>query len=90
MPQGLLPSIHPTRLLTSASVRTRVVLLALIPLAGFVASGLAYLSGERNVTTAIQTVPQSIAISDATRELKHGINGIRIIVRDSMQRRPKS
>jgi methyl-accepting chemotaxis protein len=82
MPKGLLTSIHPTRLLTSVSVRTRVVLLALIPVAGFVASGMAYLSGERNVAAAMETVQQAIAISDATRDFKRGINGIRIVVRD--------
>ena len=82
MLKGLLPSIHPTRLLTSVSVRTRVVLLALIPVAGFAASGIAYLSGERNVAAAMHTVQQSIAISDATREFKRGINGIRLVVRD--------
>src|SRR4051794_5461961 len=82
MSKGLLPSIHPTRLLTSVSVRTRVVLLALIPVAGFAASGLSYLSGERNVAAAMHTVQQSIAISDASREFKRGVNGIRIVVRD--------
>ena len=41
----LLPSIRLNRLFTSISVRTRIVLLALVPVAGFAASGLTYLSG---------------------------------------------
>ena len=85
MLKGLLPSIHPTKLLTSVSVRTRVVLLALIPVAGFGASGIAYLSGERNVAAAMDTVQQSIAIADASREFKRGVNAMRIIVRDFNQ-----
>lgn len=79
---GLLPSIHPSAMLAHVSVRSRVVLLALIPVVGFAASGISYLSGERNETAAMQTMQQSIAVSDATREFKRGINGMRIVVRD--------
>jgi len=82
MLKGLFPSIHPTQLLTSVSVRRRVVVLALIPVAGFAASGVAYLAGERNVAAAMQTVQQSVAVSDATREFRRAANGIRIVSRD--------
>ena len=34
------------RLLTSFSVRTRIIVLALIPVVGFLANGLTYVSGE--------------------------------------------
>ena len=36
-------------MLTSFSVRTRIVVLALIPVVGFLANGLTYVSGERDV-----------------------------------------
>jgi methyl-accepting chemotaxis protein len=78
----LLPSIRPMRMLTFVSVRTRIILLALIPVAGFAASATAYLSGERSVAMAMHTVQQSIVISDASREFKRAVTGIRIIGKD--------
>ena len=47
------------RLLSSISVRSRIVLLALIPVAGFAANGLTYLSGEQAVGSAFRTVQRS-------------------------------
>src|SRR3974390_2339737 len=82
MLKGLFPSIPPTQLLASVSVRRRVMVLALVPVAGFAASGVAYLAGERNVAVAIQTVQQSVAVSDATREFRRAAVGIRIVSRD--------
>jgi len=47
------------RLLTSISVRTRIIVLALIPVLGFLANGLTYFSGEGAVGTAFETVKHS-------------------------------
>ena len=47
------------RMLTSVSVRTRIVVLAMIPVAGFLANGLTYTSGEGDVGRAFATVTQS-------------------------------
>ncbi len=44
-----LPFNRLARMLTSVSVRTRIVVLALIPVAGFLANGLTYASGEGDV-----------------------------------------
>ena len=43
-----------TRMLTSFSVRTRIIVLALIPVAGFLANGLTYISGESDVGTRLR------------------------------------
>ena len=67
------PIIRADPALAFVSVRTRIILLALIPVAGFAASATAYLSGERNVGIAMQSVQQSIAISEASREFKRAI-----------------
>jgi methyl-accepting chemotaxis protein len=80
--RGLLAPSRLWRLLTSASVRTRIILLALIPVAGFAASGYSYLSGERSVAAAMRTTQHSIAIADASREFKRAVNGMRIVVKD--------
>ena len=70
------------RLAGSLSVRTRIIVLALIPVIGFIANGLTYVSGEADVGTAFQTVKHATALSDASRDFKIAIAGMRIAVKD--------
>jgi methyl-accepting chemotaxis protein len=70
------------RLLTSISVRSRIVLLAMIPVIGFLANGLTYISGEGDVGTAFVTVKHSAALADASRDFKSAIAAMRIAVKD--------
>lgn len=70
------------RVLTSFSVRTRIVVLALIPVAGFLANGLTYVSGEGDVGRAFGIVTQSTALADASRDFKGAVAAMRIIVKD--------
>ena len=78
----LFPLNQATRLLTSISVRSRIVVLALIPVIGFLANGLTYVSGEGDVGTAFETVKYSGALAGASRDFKSAIAAIRIIVKD--------
>jgi methyl-accepting chemotaxis protein len=71
-----------TRPLSAISVRTRIIVLALVPVVGFLATGLNYISGEREVGTAFETVKRSAALADASRDFKSAIAAIRIIVKD--------
>ncbi len=73
---------HIARPLTSRSVRTRIIVLALIPVLGFVANGWTYLAGERDVGKAFQTVTQSRQLADASRDFKIAIAAMRIAVKD--------
>ncbi len=70
------------RLLTSISVRTRIVVLALIPVVGFLANGLTYVSGEGDVGAAFDTVKHSTALADASRDFKSAIAAMQITVKD--------
>ena len=70
------------RLLANFSVRTRIIVLALIPVAGFLANGLTYLSGESDVGNAFQTVKHSAALADASRDFKSTIAAMRITLKD--------
>ncbi len=70
------------RLLATMSVRTRIVVLAAIPVVGFLANGLTYLSGERDVATAFATVNRSGALADASRDFKSALATMRIVVKD--------
>ena len=78
----LSPITRLNRLLTSFSVRTRIVVLALIPVVGFVANGLTYLSGESDVGRAFQTVDNSRRLADASQDFKSAIAAMRITLKD--------
>jgi methyl-accepting chemotaxis protein len=73
---------RPGRLLASVSVRTRIIALALMPVVGFAANGLTYISGERDVDTAFQTVQRSTALADASRDFKTAVSSMRITAKD--------
>lgn len=72
----------PRRLFTSLSVRNRIVLLALIPVAGFLANGLTFVSSESEVAAAFDTGERAATLADASREFKIAINAMRISVKD--------
>jgi methyl-accepting chemotaxis protein len=74
--------IRLSRLLTSFSVRTRIVVLAVIPVVGFLASGLTYLAGERDVASAFATVNSSGTLTDASRNFKSAVASMRVITKD--------
>jgi methyl-accepting chemotaxis protein len=66
----------------SLSVRTRVIVLALIPVAGFLATGITYISGEREVADAFETADRAATLADASREFKIAVGSMRISVKD--------
>src|SRR3569833_2368062 len=75
-------SWSPTRLLTSFSVRTRIVVLALAPVLGFFANGLTYVAGEGEVSGAFRTVADARALAGASRDLKIAIASVSIAAKD--------
>jgi methyl-accepting chemotaxis protein len=72
----------PRRLFASLSVRNRIVLLALIPVAGFLANGLTYMSSESEVAAAFDTAERAATLADASREFKIAVDAMRINVKD--------
>jgi methyl-accepting chemotaxis protein len=82
LPPQLQLLARPSRLLASISVRFRIIVLALIPVVGFVANGWTYLSGEREVGRAFQTVTNSARLADASRDFKIAIAAMRMAVKD--------
>ncbi len=57
-------------LLSRLSVRVRLIVLSLIPVAGFVAVGAAYVSSEHAVESAFGSVRQSSRLAEASRAFK--------------------
>ena len=62
--------LSPLRLITNVSVRTRIVVLAMIPVIGFIANGLAFTTGESDVEDAFGIVKNAAVLSDASREFR--------------------
>jgi methyl-accepting chemotaxis protein len=71
-----------TQLLSGVSVRTRIIALALIPVIGLLASGIAYWSGESEVGRAFDTMKRASDLADASHELKNAVAVMRIGARD--------
>jgi methyl-accepting chemotaxis protein len=76
-----------SRLLTTFSVRTRLIVLALVPVVGFLANGLTYVAGEREVDSAVRSVAESHALADASRDFKIATAAMRISVKDIARNR---
>jgi methyl-accepting chemotaxis protein len=70
------------RLTGSLSVSARIVLLALVPVMGFLANGYTYVSGEGDVSSAFDTAESAASLADASREFKIAIGSMRIAVKD--------
>jgi methyl-accepting chemotaxis protein len=70
------------RLLYVMSVRTRIIVLAVIPPVGFLANGITFMSSEGEVSAAFQAVKHSAALADASRDFKSAIAEMRISVKD--------
>jgi methyl-accepting chemotaxis protein len=79
---SLLRTLHPARLVRALSVRTRILLIALIPVVGFVANGISFMSGEREVAGAFERYRRADATADASHSLKEAISRMRIAARD--------
>ncbi len=65
--------MHFARIFSKLSVRARIVVLGLIPVIGFLANGIAFLSGDAEVGQAFDSVHRNTAVSDASRDLKTGL-----------------
>jgi methyl-accepting chemotaxis protein len=61
------------KVFSKMSVRARIVVLAAIPVIGFLAIGLAYMSGDVEVGRAFDSVHRDTAVADASRDLKTGL-----------------
>ena len=75
-------SLSFARIVSSYSVRSRIIVLALIPVVGFLANGVNFMSSEGTVATAFQTVKHSAGLIDASRDFKGAISSMRLSARD--------
>ncbi|HZD90764.1 MAG TPA: methyl-accepting chemotaxis protein, partial [Pseudolabrys sp.] len=68
--------------MAAISVRTRIVVLAIIPAAGLLINGVTYIGGENEVARAFRTVKRANELADASRDFKAAVTSMRIVVKD--------
>ena len=61
------------RVFARLSVRARIIVLGVIPVIGFLANGIAFISGDAEVGNAFDSVHRNTVVSDASRDLKTGL-----------------
>jgi len=71
-----------SRFSTDLSVRSRLIVLSLIPVVGFGAVALAYLSSERAVETAFESVQEASRLSEASRSFKEALTTMHMRAKD--------
>jgi methyl-accepting chemotaxis protein len=77
-----LPFNRLSRLLANFSVRTRIIVLAVIPVVGFLANGMTYIANERETDAAFETVKRSGVLADASRDFKTALANMRMSAKD--------
>ena len=78
MPLPFMGPASPARLVSRISVRTRIVAIAVIPVIGFLANGIAFTSGETEVDGAFASALQAAALADASRDFKVALTAMRM------------
>ena len=70
------------RFVTGLSVRTRVIVLAVIPVAGFLANGVAFTISETEVGQAFSSAKRAGSLSESSQEFKVALTSMRMQARD--------
>jgi methyl-accepting chemotaxis protein len=81
MPHQAIHALSPRRFISKFSVRARIVAITLIPVVGFLANGLTFVGGEREVGAALDSLRQATAGADASREFKGAVVTIQAAAR---------
>jgi methyl-accepting chemotaxis protein len=69
-------------LVSKLSVRSRIAAIAVIPVVGFLANGLAFNSGETEVGDAFESVKSAAVLADASREFKAALARMQMASKD--------
>jgi methyl-accepting chemotaxis protein len=64
------------------SVRTRIILLAIVPVIGFLANGIAFTSGKTEVDDAFESAQRAAVLADASREFKVALTTMRMSAKE--------
>src|ERR1700676_2308513 len=70
------------QLVSKLSVRSRIAAIAVIPVVGFLANGLAFTTGETEVGNAFESVKNAAVLADASREFKAALARMQMASKD--------
>src|SRR5262245_60109131 len=79
-------SLSVLRVFSSLSVRTRILLIALVPVVGLLVNGLAFMSGQTDIEAAFDAAKRATALAEAAREYRVGVTQIRSSAREYASR----
>jgi methyl-accepting chemotaxis protein len=79
MPSRLLRHLS---IVSKLSVRGRIAAIAVIPVVGFLANGMAFVSGETEVGSAFESVQGAAVLADASREFKAALGRMQMASKD--------
>src|SRR3984893_7646834 len=79
---SILRSFSIQGLIAKLSVRNRIAAIAVIPVVGFLANGLAFTSGEIEVGNAFESVKSAAVLADASREFKAALARMQMTSKD--------
>jgi methyl-accepting chemotaxis protein len=82
MPLSLTGLLSPRLLIPRISVRTRIIALAIVPVVGFLANGIAFTSGKSEVDDAFESAQQAAVLADASREFKVALTTMRMSAKE--------
>jgi methyl-accepting chemotaxis protein len=71
-----------SRFMPSLSVRARIIILAVTPLIGFTVIGFSFVSGERAVEHAFESMKTASSVAEASRDLRSNINSLRAAAKE--------
>jgi methyl-accepting chemotaxis protein len=75
-------SLSLQRIITSISVRTRIIVLAAIPVFGFFVNGMAFTVGEHEVANAFRAADRASDLAEVSREFRGALVQVRVRTRD--------
>jgi methyl-accepting chemotaxis protein len=74
------------RIITRTSVRARIIVLAAIPVLGFLVNGIAYTAGEHEVANAFHKADGAADLAEISREFRSNLVQMRVRTRDFVVR----
>src|SRR5437870_4294476 len=78
----IVPNSFLQQFISKLSVRSRIAAIAVIPVVGFLANGLAFTSGETEVGNAFESVKSAAVLADASREFKAALARMQMASKD--------
>src|SRR5690606_22626429 len=70
------------RVIARFSVRTRIILLAMIPVVGFMATGIAFVVSEQKVESAFKAAERASDLADLGRDFRNALVTMRVQTHD--------